>query len=434
MIFKHKNVLVYGLGDSGRAAIKILIEIGAKVSFFDDDINFLTNIGFEKDPFSKKYDYAIISPGVKVIENKLINHLKDVGTIILSELDLAYMLCKGKIVAITGTNGKTTTCMLVHKMLKTAGFDAVLCGNIGLPFSSVVQKVKKDTIVVCEVSSFQLETSQLFRPNIACILNIQPDHIDRHETFENYKNAKEKIAQKMKKKDVLILNSDDENAKNTKIHNRLQFFSKNPLKKGVFVLDGGVFVNRKRVLDLENIKLRGEKNLENVLAAIAICSHFHIEKDVFKGVLENFAPAHHRMEVLGVVDGVTYVDDSKATNVASTIACVEAFKDEKLILLMGGKSKKIDYGMLFSQKFDIKSVICFGEEGIEIAKCAGEFGCKTEVFEWFERAVRRSVEIAEKGDFVLLSPACSSFDEFASYVERGEKFCELILGTRNEKC
>ena len=433
MVFKNKKVLVYGLGDSGRAAIKTLIEIGADVSFFDDDINFLSNNGFEKDPFSKKYDYAVISPGVKVIKNKLINHLKENGTIVLSELDLAYVLCKGKIVAITGTNGKTTTCMLVYEMLKKAGFDTVLCGNIGLPFSSVVQKVKKNTIVVCEVSSFQLETSQFFRPNIACILNIQPDHIDRHENFENYKNAKEKIVKKMKKKDVLVLNFDDTETKALKIHRRVWFFSKSPLKEGVFVLNSKIFVGKKMVLDLESIKLRGEKNLENVLAAIAICSYFHIEKNVYKSVLQSFTPAHHRMEVVGVVDGVTYVDDSKATNVASTIACVEAFKNEKIILLMGGKSKKIDYGTLFSQKFDIKLVVCFGEDKEKIAESADEFGYKTEVFEKFEEAVKRSVVTSERGDFVLLSPACSSLDEFSSYAERGEKFCELILVKKDAK-
>ena len=169
-----------------------------------------------------------------------------------------------------------------------------------------------------------------------------------------------------------------------------------------------------------------------MLAAIAICSHFHIDKDVFKSVLLSFAPAHHRMEVLGVVDGVTYVDDSKATNVASTIACVQAFGFKK-ILLMGGRGKDISYDELFGSKFDIKEIVCFGEEGENIKSAAERFGYFSMSFEKMKDAVLYAIQIAKEGDIVLLSPACSSFDEFENYAERGEKFKEIVLGKIDEK-
>lgn len=433
MKLKNKKVLVYGLGSSGRSAIKLLQKHKAKVSFYDDDIRFFEYVGFERNPWDKQYDFVVISPGIKCLGNKLVEHFQKTNIKIISELDLAFQFCKGQILAVTGTNGKTTTTMLASKILKTAGVKNYLCGNIGLPFSAVCEQVKKGEVVVCEVSNFQLETSVDFCPDVACVLNIKPDHLDRHGTFEEYIKTKSKIAQKMHKNRTIWLNFDDENARSMFYDRKCRYFSKKSLKKGVFVSKGQIYANKKPVLNLQTISLKGEKNLENVLAAIALVSHFKIKREVFENAVSNFVPADHRMKVLGDLDGVVYVDDSKATNVSSTVAAVQAFKDKPIILLLGGRSKECDYAPIFEDKNFIKKVVCFGEDGQNIFKTANRFGCDCCVFEKFEEAVLFCKSNAQKGDVVLLSPACSSFDQFSSYAERGDCFQSLVLRCVDDK-
>lgn len=432
MKLKNKKVLVYGLGESGRAAIKLLREQKADVSFYDDNIDFFCYVGFERNPMSKHYDMAIVSPGIKCQGNALLQHLQADGTLVLSELDFGYLMSNGKVIGITGTNGKTTTCMLVYKILKNAGYQTFLCGNIGLPISAVARQTTKKSVIVCEVSNFQLELSKCFKANIGCILNVRPDHLDRHGTFEEYKRVKAKIADNMSGHDVLILNMDDAEAKTMCQFRRIEFFSKKLLKNGTYVFDNKIYRGKKTLVYLRDVKLVGEKNLENVLASVAICSHFKVKKEDYAKTLRDFIPASHRMEVVGRVNGVTYVDDSKATNVASTIACVQAFGFKK-ILLMGGRGKDISYDELFGSKFDIKEIVCFGEEGDNIKSAAERFGYFSMSFEKMKDAVLYAIQIAKEGDVVLLSPACSSFDEFENYAERGEKFKEIVLGKIDEK-
>ena len=226
MNFKNKKCLVYGLGESGRSAIKLLTTLNAHVFFYDEDINYYNQIGYVKDLSKEKFDYCIISPGVKVKGNENIEILKQNKTKILSELDLGYLFIKGKIIAVTGTNGKTTTCMLLYKILKEAGKDVYLCGNIGLPITNLYGKTNKNSVIVCEVSSFQLETSSLFRCEVGAILNIKPDHLDRHGSFEEYVEVKRKLL-KMAKRDVL--NLDDEIVKKLITNKKFTFFSKKTL-------------------------------------------------------------------------------------------------------------------------------------------------------------------------------------------------------------
>ena len=427
MKFRHKKILVYGLGDSGRAAIKLLRKQEAFVSFYDDNLKYYEYVGFERAPQNQSYDLVVVSPGVKCLGNKLLQSFEERKVQIISEIDLAYLLCKGKIVAITGTNGKTTVSMLTNKILKIAGYKTFLCGNIGLPFSSVCEKTTKDTVVVCEVSNFQLETSKFFRADVSCILNIRPDHLDRHGNFEEYKKIKAKIAKNLRKNDILLLNLDDEEAKKMVLHKNYKYFSKNKLKKGVFVSKNQIFINKRSVLSLNNIPLKGQKNLENILASVSICACFKVKPQDIALAVSDFSPAAHRMENLGKINGVTYIDDSKATNVASTIACVDAYKDESFILLLGGQGKDINYDDLFELNYKIKQVICFGQDREKIEKSAKKYDYSTISFEKFDSAVLFCKKISQENDFVLLSPACASFDEFSSYAERGEKFKHLIF-------
>lgn len=426
MKLKNKKVLVYGLGDSGRSVIKLLKSKGANVSFYDDDIRYFEYVGFERNPTEKEFDLVVLSPGVKCIGNKLLENFREKEIEIISEIDLAYLFAKGKIIAITGTNGKTTTSMLVYKILKASGKKVFLCGNIGLPFSAVVEKTSKDCVVVCEVSNFQLESSKYFRADVSCVLNVMPDHLDRHGNFEEYLKTKQKITQKIKSKDLLILNFDDFYAKRF-FHKKCMYFSKKILKKGVFVKNNQIFVNKKPILSLNEIFLKGEKNLENVLASVSICSKFKVASQDISLAIQNFVPASHRMQNLGEINGVCFIDDSKATNLASTLACVQAFENEQIVLLMGGQGKSIEYDPLFEKRYNIKTLICFGKEGRTIFECAKKYDIQSECFEKFAQAVEYAKEIAAKGDYVLLSPACASYDEFSSYVERGEKFKEIVL-------
>ena len=430
MKFKNKKVLVYGLGGSGRAAIELLKNVGAEVSFYDDNTEFSAYVGFERNPFEKQYDAIVVSPGVVEKENKLIEQQKKNGAKVLSEIDLAFLNCKGRVIGVTGTNGKTTTCLLTYQFLKKAGFEAFLCGNVGLPFSSVALKTKKESVVVCEISSFQLESSRFFHPEIACILNVKPDHLDRHGSFEEYKKTKEKIAES--KKTLLILNLDDEEAKKMGDGKNTEYFSKAQMRRGANVKNGFVCLGRKKLFAVSDVLLKGEKNVENVLASVAICSHFKVDKECFADVVKTFKTASHRIEEVGVVDGVTYVDDSKATNVASTVACLEAFEDKKIVLMLGGKGKDISYDELFDGRFKIKNVICFGEERDKIDQSAKRFGFKTLVAPNLKTATLLARQNASEGDFVLLSPACSSLDEFDSYKERGDRFKQYVLEFLND--
>ncbi len=422
MKFKNKKCLVYGLGESGRSAIKLLGKLQAYVFFYDEDLAYKNQIGYVSDFEKEKFDYCIVSPGVNVVGNENLELLKKNGTKILSELDFGFLFVKGKIIAVTGTNGKTTTCMLIYRILKEAGKKVFLCGNIGLPISSLYGKTTKESYIVCEVSSFQLELSTMFRCEVGAILNIKPDHLDRHQTMAGYVNVKSKIL-KMSKRNVL--NLDDEIVKKLVGNKKYTFFSKKTLKKGVFIKNNCIFNNKTKVCDLKNIHLLGEKNLENVLASVACLADFKIEKKTFEKAISSFKPSSHRLEIVGEHNGVTFVDDSKATNVASVVNALTAFSGRSVILLLGGQGKGYPYDEIFQYK--TKMVLTFGEEGGSIFQTAKKYNKNVKGFEKFEDACKFAVQTAQMGDIVLLSPACSSFDEFSSYIERGEKFKEIIL-------
>ncbi len=426
MKLKNKHVLVYGLGDSGRAAVKLLKSLNAHVSFYDDNIRYFDYIGFEREP-KQNWSLVVVSPGIKVLGNELLKWFEEHNIPTISELDLGYLYCKGKIIAITGTNGKTTVSMLTAKILKAAGYNTFLCGNIGLPISAICQKTNSSSVTVCEVSNFQLETSRFFRADVSTILNIKPDHLDRHGSFEEYLKTKCKIAANLKNKDLLVLNLDDDVTKKLNLHKKTKYFSKCALKKGVGVWKNQIYAGRRNIISLSDIPLLGDKNLENVLASVAVTVPFKVSKDAYFLAIKNFVPAQHRMEKVGTILGVTYIDDSKATNVASTMACVQAFSGNSVLLLMGGQGKEIDYDELFKMDFKIKQVVCFGAEREAIAKSANRYAYSTQIFEKFDEAVRYAIKAAREDDFVILSPGCSSFDEFKSYAERGDVFKQIVL-------
>lgn len=422
---KGKKVLVYGMGISGQSASKLLHEKGACVSIYDDENRFSNVYSYEKEPLLKNYDLVVVSPGIKVIGNQIISHFIMNKTPIISELDLGYLFSKGKIIGITGTNGKTTVTSLVGEIFKRAGKRTFVCGNIGLPLSSVALKTDKQSFEVVEVSNFQLELSRYFSPNLACILNLAPDHIDRHGSYQEYKRVKQKILTGGRQK--VVLNFDDDETKNLIINKKVTYFSKKTLNKGVFINNNAIYHNRTKIISLNDINLFGQKNLENVLASVAIAVKFRIKPSFIRQAIMAFKAPPHRLEYLGQVNGADVFDDSKATNVSATMSAINSLGERGLVLLLGGQNKDSTFDEIFSSGNDYESVLCFGQAGEEIASCAIKYGYSPQVFENMKSATYYARAHACEGQKILLAPACASFDEFASYSARGEVFKEIMF-------
>lgn len=422
-----KRVLVYGMGTSGQAVCKLLHGQGACVSFYDDENRFGNFFNFDKEPTKHDYDMVVVSPGVKVIGNSIISHFVINKTPIFSELDIGYMFSKGKFIGITGTNGKTTTTMLVGKIFKEAGKEVIVCGNIGLPIASVCQEGDKKTYFITEVSNFQLELSRVFYCSTACILNIEPDHLDRHGSMQEYVRVKRKILSK-KKTQKVILNFDDEYSKLSKFSKNNLYFSKKLLNKGVFVKNNWIYYNKIRIISLNDIPLLGEKNLENVLASVAISVANKIKPKFIKSAIMSFKPPAHRLEYLGKLNGALVYDDSKATNVPSVECALKALQGSNILLLMGGRNKDLSFDEFFKKGFSLTQVLCFGEAGDEIYQSAVKFGYNALLFQKMKDACEYVKECAVANMTILLSPACASFDEFDSYAVRGERFKEYLFG------
>ncbi len=427
MRLKGKNVLVYGLGTSGQEVCRLLHSEGACVSLYDDDKRFSGLFCYEKKPERQAYDLVVVSPGIKVIGNHLISKLSET-TRVISELDLGYEFVKGKIIAITGTNGKTTTCSLLGKIFSDAGKTNFVCGNIGLPLCSVAKQTTKKSVSIVEVSNFQLELSKSFHPNVASVLNITEDHMDRHGSMEEYKRVKEKIFQNFTSKDIAVVNLDDSETLSINFPKNKRKFSKKELSKGTFVKNGFIYCGKKRIMLVSEVPLLGEKNLENVLCCIQIACLFHIKPKIIRKAIANFKAPSHRLEFLGEVDGVKVYNDSKSTNVACTLMAIESLSCDNIILLVGGKNKESNFDNLFSKNLNVKEVVCFGECNEEVFLSAEKFGYNPVKFEKMAKATAYAKNIAEQGDTILFSPACASFDEFSSYSARGQRFKELMMG------
>lgn len=423
---RGKRVLVYGIGGSGSSACKLLNRLGACVNVYDDDKKHRSLFCFDDEPLAHKYDLVVVSPGIKVVENAIISGFRAKKTQTISEIDLASIFCKGKLIAITGTNGKTTTCSLLGKIFEEAGKKAFVCGNIGLPFSSIALSADKKSFVVCETSNFQLELSSLFAPDIACVLNIAPDHIDRHGSFEEYKRVKNSIFKNFKRSNVAVVNLDDEMTMSLNLPKNIEFFSQNPLKKGVFIKNGCIYHGKTRIVSTSDISLIGRKNISNVMAAIAIALLCKVKTKYIRYALVKFTPPAHRLQFVCERAGVKFINDSKSTNIACVQMAIESLDEKNLILMLGGQNKGLDFAELFSAHPQIKKVVCFGAASEEIFACAHEFNYDAEKFDSLKSATEYVKSCAKKGDVVLLSPGCTSFDEFSSYAVRGQIFMELV--------
>jgi UDP-N-acetylmuramoylalanine--D-glutamate ligase len=448
MELKGKKVLVVGLGKSGLAAALFLRRRGAQVTVSDlrsaevlgKEIPSLLEAGIVVEAGGhglltfRRQDLIVVSPGVPLSTPELVQ-VRNLGLPIIGELELAARFLKGKVLAITGSNGKTTTTTLCGEIFSAAGLNPLVAGNIGLPVIDVVDQSTESAWSVLEVSSFQLETTESFHPHVAVILNITPDHLDRHGTFENYAAMKEKIFANQTGTDYLILNGDDSTVQQAASRTRSQvlWFSRSKIVRcGAFLLDGMVMFRPTEqekpipVLPLAEIPLKGEHNIENVLAAVCAACVAKIPTQTIAQTIASFHAVEHRLEFVAAIHGVDYYNDSKATNVDATAKAIASFPGN-IHLILGGKDKNSDYTQLNALlRARVKTVYTIGSAA---EKIESQISGVTRIIHTgtLEAAVDQAAGQAVAGDVVLLAPACSSFDQFENYEQRGKVFKQAVL-------
>lgn len=448
MDFKDKKVLVVGAGISGIGAAESLSLVGAYPVLYDENEALtkeeveskLTDsckaeviIGKLPEKIEKEIELVVISPGVP-IDSKFPTVFRERGIKILGEIELAYELGKGKVIAITGTNGKTTTTSLVGEIMKAHYEDVCVVGNIGNPYTKTATASREETVTVAEISSFQLETIEDFHPNVSAILNITPDHLNRHHTMENYASVKVSIAKNQTKEDVCVLNYDNGYTKafGERCPSRVIYFSStNILKDGLYLKGEDIYRayggKSEKLMNIREMKLVGVCNVENVMAAIAMAEAMNVPMDKILKTVRDFKAVEHRIEYVATKSGVDYYNDSKGTNPDAAIQGIRAMS-KPTVLIGGGYDKQSEYDE-WIEAFDgkVKCLVLIGQTKEKIAQCAKKHGIENIVLaDNFREAFDICVKNAEEGDAVLLSPACASWGMFPNYEVRGRMFKEFV--------
>ena len=451
MELKDKRVLVVGLGKSGVASALFLKAHGARVTVSDTksgdelrneipallDHGITVETGGHGERTFRGQDLIVVSPGVPV-DAPLLVQARAMGEAVIGEIELAAQFLPGPIVAITGSNGKTTTTTLTGEILAAGGLPTLVGGNIGTPAISLAERAKPESVIVLEVSSFQLETIQAFRPKVAVVLNVTPDHLDRHRTFEAYVEAKARIFENQRGSDFAVLNEDDPTCVEMAARTRAQVFwfsRQKEVRQGAWVRDRNILfrdgrdaqkILQREIMQVSEIPLKGAHNLENVLAAVCAGALMGCAPEKIRQAVRDFKAVEHRLEFVATIRGVDYYNDSKATNVDATIKALESFP-ANIHLILGGKDKGSDYSVLNDLlRQRVKRVYTIGAAAGKIESQIKN----VEVVhaETLENALRKANAVAVPGDVVLLAPACASFDQFKNYEQRGQVFKEIVRG------
>ena len=448
MDLRKKKVLVFGSGISGIGATRLLEQQGADVILYDgketlDKEELHNKIGADskteivlgelRDEVIDSLDIMVMSPGVPT-DLPIVNKIREKGVRIWGEIELAYRVGKGDVLAITGTNGKTTTTALLGEIMKAWKDNVYVVGNIGTPYTSIADKTTDDTIIVAEISSFQLETVEQFRPKVSAILNITPDHLDRHHTMQAYIEAKETIAKNQDSKDICVLNYEDEETRSFGEKTEatvLYFSSQRKLDRGIYLENGVIiYTDGEKCIDIchvDELKLLGMHNYENVMAAVGMALAYRVPVEIIRRSVKDFGGVEHRIEYVCEKNGVLYYNDSKGTNPDAAIKAISAMK-RPTYLIGGGYYKDASYEE-WIQSFDgkVRKLILIGQTKEKIAKTAKMCGFEDTILaDNLEEAVSICSKLATDGDAVLLSPACASWGMFKNYEERGDKFKELV--------
>jgi len=452
MNLKGLKVTVVGIARSGLSAAFLLKKLGAHVYATDSgrgeevqnnakvlrDENIDCEIGGHTEPFVKDKDIIVVSPGVER-ESCAIQWARKYNLPVISELELGYLFCKGKIIAVTGTNGKTTTATLIGNIIKWSGRPVIVCGNIGAPFCGEVANITPEHYVVLEVSSFQLEWIDKFKPYISVILNITNDHLDRHADFNEYIAMKMKIFANQEKEDFLVLNYEDLNLRELSgsISPKRLFFSREKEVNGAFIKDENITLRidgkSKDVLPVDAMRLKGIHNLDNVMAAILACKQIGISDIDIKKSISSFSPLPHRFQFIAEIEGVEFINDSKATNVDATLKALLSL-NKPAILIAGGRDKEGNFDLVKEAvRQRVRSLILIGEARKKIKDALTDAVSVREA-DSLKAATELAYAIAERGDAVLLSPMCASFDMFKDYTERGKAFVSAVKGVEEKLC
>ncbi len=449
MYFQRQAFFVLGLSKSGRAAVEFLLENQAIVYVYDDlqterveqAAATLETKGarrVKKEDLSRMpelCDVLVLSPGIP-IDHALAVAFKRRGRAVIGETELAARRMRCPVIAVTGTNGKTTTVSMLTEALGKGGLQASACGNIGAPMIEFYD-LPQTSVAVAEISSFQMETLQSLRPHIAVVLNITEDHLNRHYNMENYIFLKAKLLKNSTEAEYAVLNYDDPIVRGFAEKTKAQtvYFSVKERVAGAYYENGELYFGKEKILAAADLALGGLHNIQNALAVICAAKIMGIKTADIASALTDFKGIKHRIEEVASINGVRFIDDSKGTNVDATLKAVETVKEET-VLLLGGKHKGYDYGKLFSALENSKVVhaVLYGENRFALLKSAREHAFdKVTLCDSFEFAVRVAALKATSGQTVLLSPASASFDEFASYEERGDKFVEIVRALSHEE-
>ncbi|MBQ8309095.1 MAG: UDP-N-acetylmuramoyl-L-alanine--D-glutamate ligase [Clostridia bacterium] len=439
---KQQIFFVLGLSRSGRASAEFLLSQGAKTYIYDDvsservetTMQELEEKGAKR--VSKELlmktaevcDVLVLSPGIP-IDHPLAVAFKRNGKAVVGETELAARYMRCQMVAITGTNGKTTTVSLLTEILRSGGWNAQACGNVGTPMLDF-RELDEKSVAVAEISSFQLETLNSLCPHVAIVLNVTEDHLNRHYNMENYIFLKAKLLKNMSEAEYAVLNYDDRIVRGfaEKTKAKIVWFSVRERVNGAYYENGELYYNGEKICPASELFIHGLHNIQNALSAVAAAKILGLKTSDIARALSSFKGVKHRIERVGEVNGVVYIDDSKGTNVDATVKAVRCMKTET-VLLLGGKNKGYDYSALFAElsASNVVHAVLYGENRHELYKCArAQSFEKITLCDRFEFAVRVAAMIATSGQTVLLSPASASFDEFASYEERGDTFVRIV--------
>ncbi|MGL5439201.1 MAG: UDP-N-acetylmuramoyl-L-alanine--D-glutamate ligase [Filifactoraceae bacterium] len=447
MILSDTKIIVVGLGKSGYALLEYLDKRGAEVYVYDlyaknEDVmvnRFSSNIHIsigENPTGNEDVKMVIVSPGIPM-ELDFVKRFKERNIELIGEVEFAYRVAKGTFIGITGTNGKTTTTTLVGELFKSCGFDTRVVGNIGRPIIEEVETADEETVFVCELSSFQLETVRDFKCHIATIINITPDHLDRHKTFENYAYFKGRVYNNQTQNDFQIVNFDDAISKaisEQRESKKIYFSVYNTLEHGIYMREGSIYSSisgiEEFIMERSEIFLKGDHNVENVLAAIGIGMAYHLDMNIVKQVLREFKGVEHRLEFVDNIDGVCYINDSKGTNPDASCKAVSSF--DSIVLIAGGYDKGSDFSdylRLYKEKESL--LIVMGATAKKLREEAIKQGITNIIeVESMAEAVKVAREKAKPNDTVLLSPACASWGMYPNYEVRGREFKDLVRTLR----
>ena len=443
-----KNYLIVGAGRSGIAAGKMLLQLGENFTVYDankelDTAKISQQISSEKDiPFllgdvtTKDlggFDICVVSPGVP-LDTPIMKAVKESNIPVYSEIELAYLYDKGSIIAITGTNGKTTTTSLVYEIMRDHDSDTLLVGNIEIPYTGLALTSKDGGTTVAEISSFQLETMITFRPKVSAILNITPDHLDRHKTMENYADIKKSIAKNQNENDFCVLNFEDsclqEFGKELKCK-AVCFSAYRELDDGWYYKDGTIYESEngiaKAFINVDETNLVGLHNYENIMAAAAMTKNYGVPDETIKNAIRKFRAVEHRIEYVATKKGVKYYNDSKGTNTDAAIKAIDAMPSTT-VLIGGGYDKDANFSEWVSHfPGKVRKLVLIGQTAEKIAKACDDINFSNYCFaESLEEAVKICADTAKDGDCCLLSPACASWGMFKCYQQRGDMFKEYV--------